>query len=398
MTVTFPGVPVERGELAIIGTKGSQTVKRRVVMAGEVAKLTLTTSHATIDAERGAVALLTTDAVDSAGNPVQEFTRDLHWSVTGPATLVTPDTYTSDLKKNQRTTGSFYIVAPVCTLIRSTGRPGEIVVTVRADGIPPASMKIAANPVSPVPGFVTEPPVAPGNRQPVAVAPDGAGENAGESAAALDASERSLAMKPSAQDLTLATGKDAAFYKTEVTKWFTEHDPSAVKRPAFDELTRAFVEHLAANGGLLVADDFNQRAQQFNDVCTLEDAAAARKLPTPYVVGLAHSYARRAIHEGETLQLARELRWIAALPPATDAPVLEKATTPSALFDAWYPDAKTLTPGQREAAFKRFESVNAPFASEGNKTAKRKPPVVYPAKVSPLRPSLQQLLEKQPTP
>lgn len=143
-SVTFPNVPVERGELRAVAKMNGRETTCRVTMADEPASLTVAASHSAIAASRASVVLLTADAVDKAGVHVQEFSRDLRWTVSGPATLVTPEVYTTDIKKVLGTLGSFYIVTPVCALVRSTGAAGEITVTVGAEGVAPAVLKLHA--------------------------------------------------------------------------------------------------------------------------------------------------------------------------------------------------------------------------------------------------------------
>ena len=170
-TVKFSKIPVERGALEVVATSATRKVVSRVVMNGEPARLTLSASHTALAAARDALAVITVDAVDAAGVPVQGFSRTIHWSVSGPARLLTPATFTSDIAKRGEMSGTFYIVTPVCTLIRATGQAGEITVTATAEGLPPATLKIPAK-AKPAPqDFVNEPALNDAGRQPVAKAP-----------------------------------------------------------------------------------------------------------------------------------------------------------------------------------------------------------------------------------
>ncbi|MGN6641478.1 MAG: glycoside hydrolase family 2 protein, partial [Verrucomicrobiota bacterium] len=135
--VTFTNVPIERGELKAVAKKGGATVTSRVVMAGAPARLTLAASQSAITASRDSVAVLTVDVVDENGVPVPEFSRDLHWEVSGPAKLISPERYQSDIKRKEEMYGEFYIVTPVSAVLRATGQPGTITVTVKADGVAP---------------------------------------------------------------------------------------------------------------------------------------------------------------------------------------------------------------------------------------------------------------------
>lgn len=390
--VTFPAVLVEAGELRVEAVKGGQRVTRRVVMAGAPARLTLAASHAAVAAAPDTIVLLTADVVDAQGMPVPEFSSDLHWTVEGPATLVTPATCTSDLKRRNEMYGSFYIVAPVCALVRATGGAGTITVTVASAGLASASVRVAATPVAALPGFAVEPPLAAAGRQPLAPAPtDAVTAKAARTGRQAPAAGPTV-MRPATRDLVLPSGRDPAFYKGEVRKWFAAQDPAVLKRPlVFDALANAFAAHLAGNGGLLVADDINQRALQFNDACALEDGLLARHLPEAPATALRRSYARRLIQEGRTLRLADELRWIASLPADLRAEPIAEAATATALFAAWYPAAAGLPDAQRAAALARFQRLNQAVGSPPYD--ERDPqPIRYPVQAPLLRPTLDQLL------
>jgi rhamnogalacturonyl hydrolase YesR len=334
--VTFVAVPVERGELTVVGRKGSQVVTRRLPMAGPPARLTLSASHSALAASRDSVAVMTADVVDENGAPVLEFSRDLRWEVSGPATLISPGTYQSDLNRREETNGVFYIVAPVSALLRATGEPGDIAVTVRADGVAPGVLKLRANAAVPAAGFVTELPLSGSNRQPIATAPaeaPSAQDRFTPSAAApveRTAPRQSPMLKPARQDIVLPAGKTGDFYKSELLKWFTQNGPSPMIEPAFTELVNVLVEHLIGNGGLLVADDFNHRVQQYNDVVLLHDFIVARRLPDDRAQELDRSYARRIIRQGETLRIADEMERLRTLPAGTNAGDQVMTTTVSA--------------------------------------------------------------------
>lgn len=383
--VTFKDIAVEPGELKAMAKKGGKSVVRRVIMAGEPARLTLASSHAAIDASRSSVAVLTADVVDAAGMPVPEFTRDLKWEVTGPATLLAPDITTNDLKKNLAVNGTFYIVLPVSTVIRSTGEPGEIVVRVTADGVQSASAKIAAQDVAPqTGGIVGEQTLSPENRKPVAPPPP---TNEKGPEATTDGPPLAFF----AGDIALPGDRDRAFYKFEVLKWFSQNAPSAMKRTAYDELANALTEHLAINQGLIVADDFNHRAQQFNDACVLEAAIKAQHLTGNYAKGLLRSYARRIIRDGEPLTLADEKKWIKTIPGNAKVEILPKPRTAGEAFAQFYPSADALAPEQKAKAFVRFQKINNGNGDELFKEAGGKP-IRYPAKSPMLVPTLEQLL------
>lgn len=381
--VTFTNVLIERGKLKAVARKGGATVTSRVVMAGAPARLTLAASQSAIAASRDSVAVLTVDVVDENGVPVPEFSRDLHWQVSGPAKLISPELYQSDIKRKEEMNGEFYIVTPVSAVLRATGRPGTITVTVKADGVAPAAFKIAAQEVRRNSDVVTEPALSDVNRHPVATAP--------AESARTETTPNNTVIKPVHDDIVLPRDKDRAFYKSAVLKWFAQNDPAPMKRWAFDELLMGLTEHLLSNGGLLVADDFNHRAQQFNDVGVLNDAILAQRLPKSYAVALVRNYARRTFRDGELLRVSEELQWIKSLPKTAKTETVKNKVTASELFQLWYPEAAKLSAGQQQAALDRFQKINqaagTPLFNE-----KLKQGITYSPGSPLLRLSLEQLL------
>src|SRR5258708_9995062 len=69
-SVTFEGVAVERGTIAVEGRKGAQLAVYAVTMAGKPARVVLTPSAKTIVADRAGVALLYAAIADAARLPV----------------------------------------------------------------------------------------------------------------------------------------------------------------------------------------------------------------------------------------------------------------------------------------------------------------------------------------
>jgi hypothetical protein len=114
-------------------------------MAGKGNAIVLKSSHNSIDAKRGSLAIITADIVDASRNHIYGARPALRWEISGPATLVGPDIYTSDFDKKEELEGTLYIDAPVSNVIRSTGEPDDITVTVSSDGLKSDKIIIKAN-------------------------------------------------------------------------------------------------------------------------------------------------------------------------------------------------------------------------------------------------------------
>ncbi len=160
-SVTFENVEVRRGTISVEGRKGGERATYSLTMGGKPARLLLRASAKRIPADRSGIAILSADIVDAAGVHIFGAHPPLAWSVSGPAKLVGPSTYTSDTDKNGAMEGTMYIDAPVANVLRSTDTPGEIAVKISAPGLAPAEVKLAsvALPDDRVPG-ISEPPLS----------------------------------------------------------------------------------------------------------------------------------------------------------------------------------------------------------------------------------------------
>ncbi len=167
-SVTFNNVLIEKGTLTARGTRNGKEVKTEVAMAGEPIKIIITGSQNKITADRASVVILSADIVDSQGNHIYGATNAIKWSVTGPATLVGPSDYESDINKLNDPEGDWYIDMPVSNVIRSTGDPGKIHISVSASGLTSGILDIVAEKGDSDNYIINEPVLENDDRMPVA--------------------------------------------------------------------------------------------------------------------------------------------------------------------------------------------------------------------------------------
>ena len=148
---------VENGTLTAIGTKNGTTVTSQIVMAGEPARIVITSSHKKLPADRSSVAIISADIADSNGNHVYGACNSVKWTITGPASFVGPSTYESDILKHHSMEGIWYMDMPVSNVIRSTGLAGKIHITVSASGLASGSIDIEAEDIKPDNPVISEP-------------------------------------------------------------------------------------------------------------------------------------------------------------------------------------------------------------------------------------------------
>lgn len=133
--VTFRNVLVRTGTLRATATKEGRSVTTELPMTGNPARVVLSLQHDRLEASRDTVVVVKADIVDEAGHRIYGATESVHWSVTGPATLVGPSRYTSDIHQNMALDGTMYIDMPVSNLVRATGTAGRVTVRAQCAGL-----------------------------------------------------------------------------------------------------------------------------------------------------------------------------------------------------------------------------------------------------------------------
>ena len=217
----------------------------------------LTTAQREIPADRAGIAVLSADVVDAQGVHVFGANPPLTWTVTGPATLLSPSHYETDTKKNGAMDGTMYIDLPVASVLRSTATPGEIRVRLTAPGLAPAELTLRS--------------VAPGDDR-IAGLTEPALADAGRAAVQRNENFKTVTFAPKGRKL-LELREDADFtaaspedYHQQIEKFVRERNPDI---DPFSAEYRAFVERVTAivveRNGHLVADDYNFNVRALNE-------------------------------------------------------------------------------------------------------------------------------------
>jgi beta-galactosidase len=143
-------VPFEPGTLkAIARTDGKTVATEELKSAGKPARLIfLADSPATpLTPDWNDVRYVTATLVDEAGTRIPDSTTLIHFSASGPASIVAVDNGNfMDHDPYQATQRKVYF-GNALALLRATGSTGKVTVTASADGIPAATLTLAAAPV-----------------------------------------------------------------------------------------------------------------------------------------------------------------------------------------------------------------------------------------------------------
>lgn len=317
-SVTFRDIVIESGTLTATGTKDGKNITQQVVMAGEPSKIFLKSSHERINADRASVAVITADITDSNGNHVYGATNTVKWTVTGPAGLAGHHLYESDIDRHHQMEGVWYMDMPVSNVIRSTGMPGSIRVTVSSPGLVSGTVALEAIPVTVDNTFITEPPLTDEGRQAV--------RRPEIKAYPVNGSEGEI--KPEYDEINTGILSEGE-YRKAVRKLISEKNPNVdTTTIEFKTLVSLFVTHLEKNNGLLIADDYNFNTDHYNNCKIITAYIDPLKLPPLFKEWLKRYYAGEMILKGNSKNAADEMNWLNWIPSGGTVVVSQTEKTP----------------------------------------------------------------------
>ncbi|MBI5011037.1 MAG: hypothetical protein HZB98_15590, partial [Bacteroidia bacterium] len=232
---------------------GSDT--KKLPSTGEVAGISLTTTHNKITADKGSLVIISADTRDRNGNPVQSDPRNLRWRVTGPAILVGPSDFEASGAGTTNNRSGWNSGFPAINILRSTGFPGKIKVSVFSSGIASGTLEITAEEYKPDYSVFRLPVLSEEGRKPVArliINMDRLDEIRKEIA---------FSQEPLAFPITDRQGLGRAV-RDYILKSNPAVDTTSVE---FRALTDILTVQLNNNGGKMSADDYNYNVDHFNN-------------------------------------------------------------------------------------------------------------------------------------
>ncbi|MBZ4676916.1 MAG: glycoside hydrolase family 2 sugar binding protein [Anaerophaga sp.] len=260
-TVTYENIRVEKGTLKAVGKKGGKEYIHEVVMAGNPAKIVLTTHQKTIKADRSGISIIMADITDKDGVHVFDATNKLKWSVSGPGKLIGPEDYESDIMKHEEMSGTGYTVVPVANLVRSTNIPGKIKVAVSSEGLEPAEIEIESIKSDDCADWLNEPKLVDEGRQPVA-------RLAGYTRETKDIPWTILPLREN----HTVKGKTLKEYKQNVNSFIAKRNYGNYDiYIAYSYLVESLAGNLQKMNGYLIADEYNFFVNKFNALVFVEE-------------------------------------------------------------------------------------------------------------------------------
>jgi Glycosyl hydrolases family 2, sugar binding domain/Glycoside hydrolase family 2 C-terminal domain 5/Glycosyl hydrolases family 2 len=277
----------------------SQTIEER-----DPARILLTSPEKSLIADRGTVIVITADIIDSEGKHVKGANNTVKWNVTGEATLVGPDVYESAMLKHDQLSGGLYSEMPVSNLIRSSGRPGKINISVSASGLASGLLEIVTEVKKQDSSIVIEPEIFDEGREAIV-------RTVLKSRRLLEAPRE---IQLSDQDFKI-TSPDKQGYSKKIQKFILSDnssvDPGSVE---FSALIDLFGSHLYNNDGSLSADDYNFNVSHYNNCRLIAGYINSTRLPLPFKDGLRKYYSDAMIMLGSEKDAGDEMNWLNWIP------------------------------------------------------------------------------------
>ncbi len=138
-------VPYQPGELRAIGLiNGKEVASTILKTTGPAVALRLTPDRATIRADRNDLAYVTVEVVDANGQCVPDAELVVRFFVTGAGELIATASPAPNEPASFRLPARKTYQGRCLAILRSTGRPGKIVLKTQAEGLEPATVVVRA--------------------------------------------------------------------------------------------------------------------------------------------------------------------------------------------------------------------------------------------------------------
>jgi hypothetical protein len=305
-------------EVFVNRMKETGTNITHVASVEEPVKIVLVGSEQKISADRGSVVTITADIVDSKGNHVPVVTNTIKWIVSGPATIAGPSVYESEINNHHQMAKVWYREMPVSNLIRSTGKPGKINVTVLASGLASGSFDISAEEIKPDNSVINEPVLSDEGRLPVA--------RIILNVKRLE--EIPQEIMPAVMDIII-TNSDKSGYAKSARSYILKNNPS-VDSTSFEfiALVNLLALQLNNNNGQLIAQDYNLNVEHYNNCRLISGYINSTKLPQLFKDGLKKYYADSIIGRGSEKDAGEEMNWLNWIPSGGTVVISQEGALP----------------------------------------------------------------------
>ncbi len=280
-------------------------------------KIILSGSRMKITADRGSVVIISADITDSNGNRINDATNTIRWNVSGPATLSGPVIYESITNKRQQTDGVWYFNMPVSNVIRSTGKAGNIHVSVSASGLTSGSLDIIAEPFESDNTVIIEP----------VLQDEGRGGVARLLLTANRLEDVPVEIKPASNEFNFGPSEKSGYAR--LMREYIKKNNSSVDTTSieFKTLVELFAVQLMNSNGRLIADDYNFSVDHYNNCRLISGYINSTKLPALFKDGLKKFYSDAIIKKGSEKNAGDEMNWLNWIPSGGTVVIVQNEKT-----------------------------------------------------------------------
>lgn len=275
--------------------KNPGTFSSRILLSGSVKNIT---------ADKASIAVVTANVTDNENNPAGDVIKTFKWKISGPGTLVGPDLFESNMSEVSDNENTWHGTLPVSNIIRSTGKPGIIHVTMSAPGLVSGTFDITASEIKSDNSIISE------------SVPDDAGRKA-VSRKKMDFSRLDEVPEEIIEASTDFNFKfqDQKGYAKGIADYIHINNPSVdTSSVELKTLVSVLSLQLVNNNGLLSAFDYNFNIENYNNCRLISGYIKATKLPELYKAGLQSHYADKIIAQGNQKNAGDEMNWLNWIP------------------------------------------------------------------------------------
>jgi hypothetical protein len=277
--------------------------------------------------------------------------------------------------------GVWYMDMPVSNVIRSTGKPGKIHISVSASGLTSGTYDIDAEETTTDNSVISEPPLL--NEGRIGVAKILLTLNR------LDEVPREI--KETTDELNLGQ-VDKREYTRLIRDYIRKNNPVVdTTTIEFRALSDLFAIQLLNSNGRLIADDFNFSVNHYNNCRLISGYINATKLPLLFKDGLKKYYSEALIKKGSEKDAGEEMNWLNWIPSGGTVVIVQsenatananlkgavytKSTELEEIISVVYPQFVKFSPEARERALvftsKANPYVHVSSVNEGDKTIQK---------------------------
>lgn len=253
--------------------------------------------------------------------------------VTGPANLVGPVDYKIEETGHENVSSDWYKGFPATNIIRSTGIPGKIKVTVFASGVASGNFEIEAEPAKITSSAFRLPLLNDEGRKAVA-----------RLIINLDRLDEVTKEITHTQEPVTITVNDRAGSIRSVRDYIYRNNPKAdTASVEFRALTEILASQLQSNGGKISAEDYNYNVDHFNNCRLIYSYIMATKLPPLFKETLRKYYSRSVITLGSEKNAGNEMNWLNWIPSGGTVVIVQDENTKTGIKGVVYTKKTALT-------------------------------------------------------